>query len=417
MKEQREFGMNNKIKVVVICHFSSPEVQSKLTLWKKTDFYAAWIPNLLEGLKNYTEYEIHVISPHLYLKRDANFEIDGIFYHFFSIGIPVVNRNWPAFFNLDLYTNFYFNRRKIKKLIDRIKPRLINLQGAENSYYSSSVLDVCQKYPVLVTIQGFVSLECEKKGRYKKHRINTEAKIINECRYFGGDPDSMRLIEKIKTEAFNFYKYYYPNGSNIHGLAKLTTDKEADLLYWGRITKEKGAEDFLLLVRNLKVDFPDLRTSIIGPVEAEYLKRLKERIVELGCERNITIKGFIRSSDDLYAEVLRSRILVIPTYNDRFPTVLREGVCLKLAVVAYSTGSIPEFNKADERILLANPGDIKQMTTHVSKLLTDERYFEDLTNKAFDYGMSEFSIENNCDKLINAYKDILNREIKLKNNV
>lgn len=405
---QMEFGMNKKIKIALVCHFSSEYIQNKLPLWKNSNVFAAWISNTLEGFKYSKEFEIHVIAPHQYLKRDYSFEEEGIFYHFYKTGMPILSRGWPSFFNLDLHTNFYSNRKKIRKLVDKIQPNLINLHGAENSYYSSSALDLYKNYPILITIQGFISLEINSQNDLlRQNRIDTEYKIIRNCSHFGGDKDSRIIIKKMRNTDFNFYNFYYPNGSYIDKLSEKIVVKDFDLLFWGRIIKDKGAEDFLCLVAKLCVFCPDLKACYIGPSSSEYIGYLQAKAIELGCERNICFKGFINNNDELYAEVLKSKILVLPTYNDRFPTVLREAVCLKIAVIGYSTGSIPEFNKDDERILLADQGDIEKLYTHAKKLLTDEKYFDYLTQKAYYHGLAEFSIANNCNRMASAYKDIL----------
>ncbi|MEJ5961272.1 glycosyltransferase family 4 protein [Pedobacter immunditicola] len=410
----KEFGMHNKIKVVWLCHFSNESIQNRLPLWKKSEVYAAWITNTLEGFKNSNEFEIHVISPHQYLKRDYSFEEDGIFYHFYAIGMPIINRSWPAIFRFDLFCSFWANRRKIKKLVKTIQPDLINLHGAENSYYSSSALDFYEQYPLLVTIQGFISLEVNSKNdSFKQNRIAVESEIIKNCKYFCGDKDSQSVISSMRNIEFNFFNFYYPNGSNITQLSKRKSEKSYDLLFWGRIIKDKGAEDFLSLVAQLKVNFPNIKACYIGPVVPGYLDFLKDRAKELDCEENVDFKGFINFVDDLYTEVLKAKILVLPTYNDRFPTVLREAVCLRIAVIGYATGSIPQFNLGEERVLLADQGDIDKLVSHAGKLLDDEVYFEELTEKAFDHGLNEFSINTNTEKIITAYKSVLRKENKL----
>lgn len=407
-----EFEISKKIKVAFICQFSSEVVQERLPIWKESDVYAAWITNTIEGFKNSKEFELHIISPHQFLKKDFSYEEEGIFYHFYKIGIPIIGRNWPRFFRFDLYTNFYFNRKKIKRIVSKIKPDIINLQGAENAHYSYSVLDLYKKYPVLVTIQGFVGLEISTSDDLSRQiRVKTETKIINTCNYFGGDLDSKRLIQEMRSTDFKYYNYYYPNGVEIDKFNDKTSTKEIDLLFWGRTIRDKGAEDFLFLVAKLIVDFPNLMACMIGPVAPKYLQFLKDKSIQLGCEKNICFKGFINSSEELYKDVLKSKILVLPTYNDRFPTVLREAVCLKIAVIGYSTGSIPQFNIGDERILLANQGDIEKLYTFSKKLLLDKQYFNLLTQRAYNHGVEEFSILNNCARMGAAYKDIL----KIKN--
>ena len=185
----------NKIKVVWICHFTNDEIQSLLPIWKHQDEFAPWIPNLLKGFENREDVEMHVISPHDYLKRTTKLSLRNIHFYFVPFGIPISHRHWPNFFRFDVFSNFYFFRKKIKKIVNNIKPDLINLIGAENSYYSSSILDFKPNYPILIFIQGFISefKDEPKKSMELRNRIQVEEKIFKSFKYFCGEQDSSTL--------------------------------------------------------------------------------------------------------------------------------------------------------------------------------------------------------------------------------
>jgi len=404
-----ECGINDKIKIVWICHFSDEKLQEKLPIWRKTPSFAAWIRNTLEGFINDDMFEIHVISPHQYLKRDVSFEEDGIFYHFFSIGVPFINRSWPAFFNIDLLSNYFLNKKKILKLISEIGPKLINLQGAENSYYSSVILKLYKKYPVLVTIQGFVSLEVfSKKDAIILDRIKVEEQVLKCCNFFGGDVDSKLIISNIKNDEFGFFEYLYPLGSGIKKYNNRNTLKVYDILFWGRVCKDKGAEDFIKLVANLKITLPNIKANIIGGASGNYFDELKNLAIKLDCLENINFNGFILETNELYLEVLKCKILILPTYNDRLPTVLREAMYLKLPIVSYRTGSIPGINHCQEVILLTDQGNLTELQSQTELLLNNQELFNQFSEKAFEFGVKEFGVEYNCQKMKDAYKTILN---------
>jgi glycosyltransferase involved in cell wall biosynthesis len=402
--------MNKKIKIVWICHFTNDIVQSKLPLWRKSQPFAAWIPSTLEGFEESSEFELHIISPHQYLKKNTSFKEKNITYHFFKLGIPFINRSWPVFFDIDLYTNYFFNRKQISKIINKINPDLINLQGAENSYYSVAALDFYTKFPLLVTIQGFVSLEIDSKNtRHHRKRVQIEKEIIEKCSYFGGDLDSISVIKSLKTDSFDYFNFLYPLSSRVKSyyLEDNTKEKIYDLLYWSRVTKGKGAEDFIKIVSVLKETFPHIKAEIIGDGSTEYIDFLKKNALDLDCLENIDFKGFIASVDKLYSEVIKSKILLLPTYNDRLPTVLRESMQLGLPIVSYKTGSIPMVNNNEEVILLSDQGDIEGMVKNIKRLLNEKDFFSDLAKNAVKFGENEFGIKNNCAKMSAAYQKIL----------
>jgi hypothetical protein len=145
------------IKVLWLCHFSNQEVQEILKPQKKIGEYAPWIFHLARLFEGEDTIELHIVSPHEYIKSYQSFTLKGIHYHFFNAHIPLWGRHWPGFFQFDFWSDFFFTKRKVKKIIDRINPNIIHLHGAENAYYSSSILQFKEKFPVLITIQGFIS--------------------------------------------------------------------------------------------------------------------------------------------------------------------------------------------------------------------------------------------------------------------
>ena len=146
-----------KIKIVCICHFSNNEIQEILPLWKRVNEFAPYIPNMLKGFEDREDVDINVICPHGWLRRRTKIINREISYFFIPCGITFIHCSWQRFFNFDIYSNFYFFRRKVKKVINKIQPDIINLIGAENAYYSSVILDYKNSYPVLITIQWFIS--------------------------------------------------------------------------------------------------------------------------------------------------------------------------------------------------------------------------------------------------------------------
>lgn len=407
MEQPEEFGVSRKIKIAWICIYTDEYVQSRLPLWNRSNPIASWISNSLEGFKNSDELEIHIISEHKLLKRAYSFYEGNIFYHYYPTGIPFIHRSWPQFFRFDVLTSFFVNRLKIRSIIKRIKPDIVHLHGAENAQYSSSFFDLHRKYPLVVTIQGFIHLDVYSKDNYvKKNRINVEKKIVQECKYFFLDNDSVTVIKEMRTEDFIYYSLYYPVSSLLENYV-VQCEKEVDLLFWGRICKDKGAEDFINLISKLKLNYGKIKACFIGGVSKAYKDHLISIAQDLNCNENISFKGFILNTEELFNEVAKCKVLVIPTYNDRFPAVLREAVFLRLGIVAYKTGSIPEFNKEEERILLVEQGDLKQLVDATHKLLNNDRLLKTYVTKAYEHGKAEFGIKSNCTKMAVAYKTIL----------
>lgn len=393
-----------KIKIVWICHFTNEEVQSLLSLWRKQDEFASWIPNMLKGFETQENIELHVVSPHDYLKNPTSFLLRNIHYHFIPYGVPFWHRHWPDILRLDVYSNFYLYRRKVKTIINRIQPDLINLIGAENAYYSYSILDFKNKYPIIVVIQGFISQMrgVTKLSPYQNKRIAVEESILQSFKYYAGEQDSSIYISDYNSNHI-FFKLY---GAINEGLAieTLNSEKSIDCVYFGALTKLKGAEDFIRVISEIKEKKPDVKGCILGGGDFKLLISLAK---ELNCIANIEFKGFIKTQKELFEYVKASKVFLVPPYFERLSSTIREAMFLKVPIVAYATGGIPYINEFDENIYLVKTGDYQEMARRTLLLLENKTQRINLAEKAYQYAIQEFSLKANTERLILANQTIL----------
>lgn len=396
--------MQNKLKVAWICHFTNAEIQSLIPIWKQKNEFASWIPNMLKGFEIRDDIELHVISPHEYLKNSISFALRRIQYHFIPSGMPIIHRHWPVFFRFDLWTNFYFFRNKVRKTISKINPDIINLIGAENRYYSPCIFDFINTIPTLITIQGFIS---QLKEEYRlnpeiKYRIAIEERILKSYKYFCGEQDSSTYINYYNPHHVFFRLYFPVNEALVRNT--INEDKKYDCIYFGKISKIKGTEDFIKAIAEIKTVKPEIKAIIVGGGNPEPFVTLAK---ELHCFHNIEFKGFVKSQRELFEYINVSRVFLVPPYKERLSSTIREAMFLKIPIVAYATGGIPYINEFGENIYLVKTGDYKAMAEKALVLLNNEEKRNSLVDKAYEFAKNEFSLAVNIQRHIDAYKSIM----------
>jgi len=282
-----ESGINKKLKVVWICHFSNKEVREKLPLsemkfknhikklcGKKSSGYsdfAPWISNLIREFKNFNDIELHIIAPFSGLKNFTyEFEISGVYYHFYkplpgllTLHNSLINQIYWAGKLISL-PNRYFVRRYLK----RLKPDIVNLIGTENPYYSISALDI-KNLPVYVSQQTVYTNPDRKKytGSYLKLHWDIELKIHKKEKYFGCTGRMHRdLIMNNNSNAIVF-KMYFPIERPI---AVEVRPKIYDFVFFGGIEKKKGIEDLLEALARVKKGNPGVTLNIVGDCSEPY---------------------------------------------------------------------------------------------------------------------------------------------------
>ena len=161
--------MAKKLKIVWICHFSNQKVRDNIPLsqrqilnflrfllGKNELFYkdfAPWVTNQILEFERFDDVELHVISPHVGLRRFSyEFEMQGVHYYFFKAELPFfLDRIGNRLFNIE-NKKFRINRFFVKHFLKNIKPDIVNLIGTENPYYSITSLDI-KDFPVFVSAQ------------------------------------------------------------------------------------------------------------------------------------------------------------------------------------------------------------------------------------------------------------------------
>jgi glycosyltransferase involved in cell wall biosynthesis len=300
---------------------------------------------------------------------------------------------------VDTLFNFFLFNNRVKKIVNKIKPDVINLIGAENAYYASSIFQFKGEYPVVITIQGFISENLvQNRSKLNKYRSKIELNILRNFKNFIGETDSMNYIKKFNQD-INFFKAYFPVNEEL--IEKMPDEpKIYDCIYFGRIDKLKGTEDFIKIIAQLKKSNENIRGIIVGIGEFNEFISLSKK---LDCYNNITFKEFAKTQLELFQLVKQSKLAVVPTYFDRLPSTIREAMFLKVPVISYATGGIPYINNDIENIKLIRRGNYMEMANEIKNMLKDEKKLNVLAERGYNYARKEFSLSGNVNNMITAY--------------
>ena len=206
--------------------------------------------------------------------------------------------NGQIWFNLDYWSDFFLFNSRVKHIIKRIKPDIINLHGAENAYYSSSILGL-RDYPILVTIQGFFNLNRVESSRdpVVRKRIVVEEKILRTMKHFGVEATSIEKHIRNYNPAAVMHWFHFPfKKTEVSAIPQ----KEYDLVFFARVSKMKGIEDLLYALAKVKHYKPDISMEVIGGGEETYIQYLERLVDDLDLHSNVTFRGFIRTQQEMH---------------------------------------------------------------------------------------------------------------------
>ena len=201
-----------------------------------------------------------------------------------------------------------------------------------------------------------------------------------------------------------------PHFQRIHELRERGAETDAPLLYFGRLSAEKGVDDLLRSMQQL----PHLRLIIAGdgPQRAD----LQELAGSLGLS-NVKFVGQVGPTerDGLISQ---SRFTVLPSraYETLGKTIL-ESYAEGRAVVASDMGSRRELVHQGETGFLYRTGDVNQLAMAIQSLGSSPELAERMGRAGWETLRQHHTPEGHYQKLMSLYEGLITRHIRRKNGI
>ena len=139
------------------------------------------------------------------------------------------------------------------------------------------------------------------------------------------------------------------------------------ICYFGRLNLTKGILDLpKIFIKVLKV-YPSYYLDIVGDAEEEFLETVKREFLKYGCLDKVVFHGFLGSREEVFKVVLRSKVVIIPSYEEGWCLSLFEAAILEKPIIAYK---LPVFKEMFTGALkMAEIGNTKEFSDLVLEVI------------------------------------------------
>ena len=170
----------------------------------------------------------------------------------------------------------------------------------------------------------------------------------------------------------------------------------------GRISAEKGWQDFPALLNALG---PDFFLLICGDGRDRAKLEADLRATRLA---NWRITGFLSPHEVRMALGITS-VLILPSRREAFGSVLLEAMATGVPAVAYAVGGVVEVAGTPPAISLVPPGDQRTFARCVIDAATDHREREILIERG-RVRVKDFSLASSVEKTIALYRSLIRQD-------
>lgn len=175
------------------------------------------------------------------------------------------------------------------------------------------------------------------------------------------------------------------------------------LLYFGRISEEKGVLTLVKAVEKIKSNIP-LYILGTGPVEDEIKAYIHEK--KLG--EKIKMLGF-KSGNELKKYVAEAKCIILPSeWYENGPYAIMEAMSQGKPVIVSEYGGLPEIVTDGKTGFICKPfdsDDLKNCIEKICALSSDE--YRQMGINAVEAAKSDFNPEKYAEKLIEIYKKLI----------
>ena len=199
-----------------------------------------------------------------------------------------------------------------------------------------------------------------------------------------------------------------PNGIDFNHITEIRPSNEkSDVIFAGRLIKEKNVDILINSMVLVKEKFPDIKCLIIG--NGPERKKLEELSLQLQLKDNIIFKDFMENYDDLIGYIKSSKVFALPSTREGFGIVVIEANACGIPVVVVDH----EMNAAMDLVVEAVNGfksrlTIKDMADKIIKSLENNgKYREKCIEMSKEYDWNRI-----VDSLEKVYTDIVRTSTK-----
>jgi len=178
------------------------------------------------------------------------------------------------------------------------------------------------------------------------------------------------------------------------------------ILYFGRVSPEKGLDTLVDAFQLLAPDDPDMELHIAGRSYEGCEEQLQRRI-RPEFRKRIKFHGFLQG-EALARLVAGSLLSVTPSrWYDNAPLAVYESYMLGTPVLAADIGGLPEQVAPGRTGALFPPGDVGGLAEALASMLADPAGLEAMGSAAREYALGELGLDRHLDSLLELFQSLV----------
>lgn len=183
------------------------------------------------------------------------------------------------------------------------------------------------------------------------------------------------------------------------------TVKPFDVIFLGRLSKQKNPLFFLEIIDKLRKDIPSVKAIMVG--NGELYDEIEKEISERSLSQNVSLVGFQKNP---YSYIAKCKVMCMPSLWEGYGLAAVECLAFGKPVIASPVGGLPTFiDSTCGKLVATKEGFVKE----IEQCLTNRKYYCKKSLGAF----AKIKILDNIDEYTTQILDIYEKLIDNSKNI
>ena len=345
-------------------------------------------------LSNDSNNEIHIVTSEQKNNKACYFFNPKITFHDIAINYNRVK----SYFHPENLLKLPKHISKTKKIIKSINPDiLIVCSHSTDTYFMPFI---CKKVPKVKEFHYSKSIEVEKK---KKSKSFFKKMYFKFTHYVEKKYDKLVILNKDES------KYYKSNNTIvIPNPLTFFPDKVSNLenkiaIAAGRIAFVKGYDILIDIWKLISKDYPDWKLNIYGNGDANYTKKLADKIKSHNIENSVELCG---PTNNISEKMIESSLYLMTSHNECFPLVLLEAQSCGLPIISFDCPNGPRNIVDKNNGILVEPYNNEEFANQLKTLFDNPKKRKELGSNARK-NSNNFSENKVMTMWLNMFNDLI----------
>ena len=163
-------------------------------------------------------------------------------------------------------------------------------------------------------------------------------------------------------------------------IKKVEKEKDPTLIFVGRLSRQKGIEDAIIVLKKISKKIPKIKLWVVGRGEKNYVNYLRGLIKKIKIEKQVIFFGFVKEYKK-FELMERAHVLLVPSIKEGWGLTVPEAAAVGTPSIVYNSQGLRDVLKDSPFKIIVRSSTPTDLSKEVLVLLQKKDFYKILARQ------------------------------------